>query len=88
MRALETGRYLLRSTNTGISAIINPQGQITAQAPQFEVYNLRATAQPYQGSTPYVQWGAKWILGLVFSLLLIGFFLYYQMDKHKIEVKN
>jgi len=85
MRALETGRYLLRSTNTGISAIINPQGQITAQAPQFEIYNLRAMVQPYQGSTPYVQWGAKWILGLVFSLLLIGIFLYYQIENSEIN---
>ncbi|MCV6637871.1 apolipoprotein N-acyltransferase [Candidatus Albibeggiatoa sp. nov. NOAA] len=76
MRALETGRYLMRSTNTGISAIINPQGQITAQSPQFEVYNLRAPVQPYQGSTPYVQWGNKVILWAVFGLLFIGILLH------------
>ena len=28
-RALETGRYMLRATNTGISAIIDPDGQVT-----------------------------------------------------------
>ncbi len=76
MRALETGRYLMRSTNTGISAIIDPQGHITAQAPQFEVYSLRALVQPYQGSTPYVQWGSKIILWLIFVLLLIGIIIY------------
>ena len=32
---LETGRYMLRSTNTGVSAIINEKGIITASSPQF-----------------------------------------------------
>jgi apolipoprotein N-acyltransferase len=83
MRALETGRYLLRSTNTGISAIINPQGQITAQSPQFTQYNLRALVQPYQGATPYVQWGEKRTLGLIMVLWLIGIFIYYQACKNR-----
>lgn len=83
MRALETGRYLLRSTNTGISAIINPQGQITAQSPQFKQYNLRALVQPYQGATPYVQWGEKRTLGLIMVLWLIGIFIYYQTCKNR-----
>ncbi len=76
MRALESGRYLLRATNTGISAIINTQGQITAQAPQFQLTALRAIAQPYQGTTPYVRFGNALLIGLLmFSMLSIRFIL-------------
>jgi len=57
MRALETGRYMVRSTNTGISAIIDPKGRITYQAPQFEVATLAANVQSYSGATPYVRIG-------------------------------
>jgi apolipoprotein N-acyltransferase len=71
MRALENGRYLLRATNTGISAVINHQGQIVAQAPQFKVITLRATVQPYQGITPYTYFGELLIIGIM--LCSIGF---------------
>lgn len=57
MRALETGRYLVRSTNTGISAIIDERGGIRATVPQFEPAVLTGTAQPFAGSTPYVRSG-------------------------------
>jgi len=36
VRALETGRALIRATNTGITAIVNANGQITHQLNQFE----------------------------------------------------
>ena len=35
MRAVETGRYLLRAANTGISAVIAPNGDMTATVPWF-----------------------------------------------------
>ena len=69
MRALETGRYLLRSTNTGISAIIEPDGQIQARTAQFKQEVLTGIIQPLQGSTPFVRWGYYPIL--LFSLLLL-----------------
>jgi apolipoprotein N-acyltransferase len=71
MRALESGRYLLRATNTGISAVINAKGQITTQAAQFEITTLIATAQAYQGATPYIRFGN----GLVVTLLLVSLLL-------------
>lgn len=71
MRALEGGRYLLRATNTGISAVIDAQGNITAQAPQFQISTLSATAQPLEGVTPYIRFGN----GLVVILLLLSIFL-------------
>lgn len=76
MRALELGRYLLRATNTGISAIINPQGQLVKQSQQFEVSVLRGEAIPHQGRTPYISIG-HWLVGLgVFLSFISGFALY------------
>ncbi len=69
MRALEAGRYLLRATNTGISAVIDERGKLVAQAPQFVVQVLRSSAQPRQGSTPYVYTG-EWPLLLLLALSL------------------
>jgi apolipoprotein N-acyltransferase len=54
MRALETGRYMLRSTNTGVTAIIDEHGKVTARLPQFTATLLNGTAQPFTGATPFV----------------------------------
>jgi len=69
MRALETGRYLLRATNTGISSIIGPKGQEIQVAPAQERHVLRAGATPLQGQTPYVLWGDSFILLLATALV-------------------
>ena len=53
MRALENGRYLLRSTNTGITALIDHKGQVVKQLPQFEYGVLKARAQVMTGNTPF-----------------------------------
>jgi apolipoprotein N-acyltransferase len=69
MRALETGRYLLRATNTGISAVIDRRGTIMARSPQFEAHALIAQATPYHGATPYVRFGnAPVVVALIFML--------------------
>jgi apolipoprotein N-acyltransferase len=57
MRALESGRYLLRGTNTGVSAVIDPHGAVVARAPQFEATVLRARFAAHAGVTPYVALG-------------------------------
>jgi apolipoprotein N-acyltransferase len=57
LRAAEAGRYLLRSTNTGISAIIDPSGAIVRRLPQFEPGILRDAVQGFTGATPYSRWG-------------------------------
>ena len=57
MRSQETGRYMLRATNTGVTAIIDQRGRVTRSAPQFVPYVLEGGAQGYTGSTPFIFWG-------------------------------
>lgn len=57
MRALESGRYMLRATNTGISAVINEKGKVVKQSPQFEPTALSTRITLFEGSTPYARWG-------------------------------
>jgi len=63
-RALETGRTVLRATNTGATAIIDPHGNILAHAPHFTETTLNGMAQGYSGITPYVRWG-NWLFLIV-----------------------
>lgn len=72
MRALESGRYLLRATNTGISAVIDQFGQLRGVAPQFKRATLSEEVQPLRGATPFVRWGNAAIVLLAALLLLIG----------------
>jgi apolipoprotein N-acyltransferase len=70
MRSLETGRPMLRATNTGATAIINPKGEVIAQLPPFERGILTASVQGYKGLTPYILVGNKLIVAL--ALLALG----------------
>ena len=55
-RAIETGRYMLRATNTGATAAIDQHGNVLAHAPHDVQTTLDVMAQGYTGSTPYVVW--------------------------------
>ncbi|MBU3736449.1 MAG: apolipoprotein N-acyltransferase [Methylobacterium sp.] len=57
MRALESGRMMLRATNTGATAIIDPHGAVLAEAPHFTATALTGSARGYAGSTPFVRFG-------------------------------
>jgi apolipoprotein N-acyltransferase len=70
VRAVEAGRYLLRSTNTGITAVIDPLGRVAMRIPQFETGILRYTLQGFTGATPYVGWGNYPVIGTTAALLL------------------
>ncbi|HYH42560.1 MAG TPA: apolipoprotein N-acyltransferase [Burkholderiales bacterium] len=69
-RAMETGRYMLRATNTGMTAIVDERGEVVKVAPQFETATLTGTVQGYTGLTPYIRWGNYLILAI--SILSIG----------------
>ena len=57
MRALEMRRPMLRATNTGMTAVVRPDGSVQAKLPTFEIGTLSATVQGMQGLTPYIRWG-------------------------------
>ena len=63
-RALETGRMMLRATNTGMTSIIDSHGKILQQLAPHQAGMLQGMAQGYQGTTPYVRWGniAVWFM--------------------------
>jgi apolipoprotein N-acyltransferase len=70
MRALESGRPMLRATNTGVTAIIDHRGHIAASAPGFANEIVRGEVLGRRGATPYVSWGNYGFLAL--SALMIG----------------
>ena len=70
LRALETGRWMVRATNTGVSAIVDPRGRIAAISPQFERHVLSGQIEPRAGMTPYASWG-NWP-PVVVALLVLG----------------
>ena len=70
VRAAEVGRYLLRSTNTGVSAVIDPRGEVVSALPQFKAAVLEATVVGHTGSTPYARVGNYFVVTLLLVALL------------------
>lgn len=70
MRSVETGRWLLRDTNNGVTALVDGQGRVVASLPQFSEGVLTGTYQPVSGATPYMR-GGQW-LALALTLLLLA----------------
>ena len=70
MRALENSRYMIRSTNNGVTAVIDHHGKVAARLPQFESGVLRADVRKLSGTTPFNRVGQGPILVLIVSLLL------------------
>ena len=69
MRAVETGRFLLRATNNGMSAIISEKGETLYSIPPYQANVLSGLAFPMQGATPYVMIGNWLIIWLMLALL-------------------
>jgi apolipoprotein N-acyltransferase len=57
MRAIETGRTMLRATNTGVTAIVDPRGEVVGRLPQFTEGVQSGEVRGYAGATPYVKFG-------------------------------
>jgi len=72
MRALEMGRYMVRGTNTGVSAVIGPQGEIQQALPQFKRGVLVDHAVYFRvGATPYTRWGNWGVMGLLMVFFVL-----------------
>jgi apolipoprotein N-acyltransferase len=71
-RAREAGRYLVRATSNGVTAVIAPDGTVIAAAPQFVPAVLKSTVQPRAGLTPYARTGNWPVLLACLLLALTG----------------
>lgn len=78
-RALETGRTMLRATNTGMTAIIDRHGIVTGVAPEFTAAVLRGDVQGYAGATPYVRWNDLPVI--IGALMLLAGTLIWQLRR-------
>jgi apolipoprotein N-acyltransferase len=78
MRSLETGRPMLRATNTGATAVIDHKGRVTAQLPPFTKGVLSASVQGYAGATPYMLLGNGPIVFLALLALAIARFWHWK----------
>lgn len=82
MRAIENSRALVRSTQTGISALIDANGRILARSRQFEVAAVKGEVTLRQGLTPYQRWGSPlWML--LPLTLLAGYLLTRTRNPHQ-----
>ena len=72
MRALENGRWLLRGTNNGVTAIVDHRGRVMSRLPQFEAGTLVGGYRVMQGLTPFGRIGNWPVLGLLSVVLVFG----------------
>ena len=72
MRAIETGRPMLRANNTGITAVIDDKGRVTQRLEPWTEGILEATVQGRKGATPYSMWGDLPILLICIAGIGIG----------------
>ena len=76
MRALELGRPMLRSTNTGITSAIAHDGRVIAEMPWFTRGVLEVAIAGRTGETPYLRFGdmiALWIAVLLLAGAMLNF---------------
>ncbi|MCW8928709.1 MAG: apolipoprotein N-acyltransferase [Gammaproteobacteria bacterium] len=77
MRALESSRELIRSTTSGISALIDSKGRVLVSGPQFKQAVIKGQIQPRMGTTPYVFWGNYPII----LFFIVAFLLFWKQIK-------
>lgn len=70
MRALEHGRWLLRATNNGVTAVVDARGQVRARLPQFQAGVLEGEWTVMHGVTPYTRYG--YLPVVTVALVLVG----------------
>ena len=71
VRAKENERWLLRATNSGITAVVDHNGALRARLAQFEANVLRANVEVRSGRTPYNRWGDVPFLSLLVAAFAV-----------------
>ena len=72
MRSAETGRPMLRATNTGMTAIVSANGEVQAVLPAFTTGVLKGEVRAYTGMTPFARFGNWGFLLLAGLCLVLG----------------
>ena len=80
-RSIESGKYIIRSANNGISAIINPIGIIEKKVEFGSTGYVKLTASKLVKSTPFMVYGNKIFL----MLILIYIFFIFSFNRLKYE---
>ena len=70
MRAIEAQRWMIRATNNGVTALIDPRGSIRQRIPQFQQEVLIGEVQPMTGLTPYLRWRSWPLIALALLILV------------------
>jgi apolipoprotein N-acyltransferase len=73
LRAVEHRRFLVRATNTGISAIVDPAGRVVVRSGLLTRENLRGTVRPLEGGTVYGRCGdwVGWLCAAITAATLV-----------------
>ncbi len=71
-RSRESERPMVRSSNNGLSSLINWQGKVIKVAPQFQKAAVEGQIQPRTGTTPFIKFGEYPVLIMGCILLLCG----------------
>ena len=79
LRAIETSRWIARSANTGISAVIDPRGGVQQELTWDKRGILIAEVHKRDNITPYVQWGD---LVTRLSAYVMALLLFYRLSQH------
>jgi apolipoprotein N-acyltransferase len=81
MRALENGRYLIRGTNNGISAIIDHRGKIVSATGQFVEASLQGEVETMLGNTPFGSVGSTPVIAacaIGVGLMYLFYFVFWR----------
>ncbi len=73
MRAVETGKWLVRSANTGISGIVSPTGTVVERSGLGEVALVQGRILPSRRLTLYVRFGDvfAWTCAILAAIALL-----------------
>ena len=71
LRAIETGRYIVRAANTGVSSVITPEGRVIAKIKPLETDSESATVYMLQNRTLYSYIGNLFVIIALLGVLVI-----------------
>jgi apolipoprotein N-acyltransferase len=71
MRAVENRRWILRATNDGITAAIDPAGRVVREAPSYQAVSSRMNFNYLRDTTLYTRWG-DWFAAVCAILTVVA----------------